>query len=113
MSDCIFCRIAEGELPAKVVFEDHELMAFDDVNPKAPVHVLIIPREHLSTMNEPGPEHQELLGKMMLTAARIAQERGVSEGGYRVLVNCNADGGQEVFHLHMHIIGGRRLGPMA
>jgi histidine triad (HIT) family protein len=118
MSDCIFCKIAEGEIPSTVVFEDDELMAFEDVNPKASVHVLIIPKEHLSTMNDPGPEHEILLGRMMLlaariAAARIAKERGVSEGGYRVLVNCNADGGQEVFHLHMHVIGGRRLGPMA
>ncbi len=113
MSDCIFCKIAAGEIPAKVVFENDELIAFDDVSPRAPVHVLIIPKEHLSTMNDPGPEHEGLLGRMMLTAARIAGERGVSEGGYRVLVNCNADGGQEVFHLHMHVIGGRRLGPMA
>ena len=113
MSDCIFCKIAAGEIPAKVAFENDELIAFDDVSPRAPVHVLIIPKEHLSTMNDPGPEHEALLGRMMLTAARIAGERGVSEGGYRVLVNCNADGGQEVFHLHMHVIGGRRLGPMA
>ncbi len=113
MSDCIFCKIADGEIPATVVFEDDELLAFEDVNPRAPVHVLIIPKEHLSTMNDPGPEHETLLGRMMLLASRIAKERGVSEGGYRVLVNCNADGGQEVFHLHMHVIGGRRLGPMA
>ncbi|UCF30884.1 MAG: histidine triad nucleotide-binding protein [bacterium] len=113
MSDCIFCKIAGGEIPAKVSYRDEEMIAFDDISPKAPVHVLIIPREHLATLNDPGPEQEGLLGRMMTRAALIAKERGVAESGYRVLVNCNPDGGQEVFHLHLHLIGGRKLGPMA
>lgn len=113
MSDCIFCKIAAGEIPATVVHEDDEVLVFEDINPKAPVHLLIIPKQHMDTLNDPGPEHAPLLGKMTLRAAQLAKEKGVAEGGYRVLVNCNPDGGQEVFHLHMHLIGGRRLGPMA
>ena len=112
MSECIFCRIAAGEIPAELVYEDQDLIAFDDISPKAPVHVLIVPREHIPTLNDPGEEHQALLGRMTLTAAAIAKERGVADSGYRMLVNCNPDGGQEVFHLHMHIMGGRRMGPM-
>lgn len=113
MSDCIFCRIAAGEIPATVAYEDDEIMAFEDINPKAPVHLLIIPKQHLDTLNDTGADHAHLLGRMTLRAAELAGERGVAQGGYRVLVNCNPDGGQEVFHLHMHLIGGRRLGPMA
>ena len=113
MSDCIFCKIAAGEIPATVVHDDEEVMAFEDINPKAPVHLLIIPKQHLATLNDPGPEFAHLLGKMTLLAAELAKEKGVAEGGYRVLINCNPDGGQEVFHLHLHMIGGRRLGPMA
>lgn len=113
MSDCIFCKIAAGEIPVELTYQDDEIMAFSDISPKAPVHVLIITRAHIPTLNDPGPEHEGVLGRMMLRAAQIAKDRGVAEGGYRVLVNCNADSGQEVFHLHMHLIGGRKLGPMA
>ena len=113
MSDCIFCKIAAGEIPATVVYQDEEILVFEDINPRAPVHLLLIPRQHMATLNVPGPEHEGLLGRMTLKAAELARERGVDEGGYRVLINCNSDGGQEVFHLHMHMIGGRRLGPMA
>ena len=111
--DCIFCKIAAGEIPATVAYQDDEMMVFEDIDPKAPAHLLLIPKQHLATLNDPGPEHEGLLGRMMLKAAEMAREKGVAEGGYRVLVNCNPDGGQEVFHLHMHMIGGRRLGPMA
>jgi histidine triad (HIT) family protein len=113
MSECIFCKIAAGEIPATVVYQDDEILVFEDISPRAPVHLLLIPKQHLSTLNDPGPEHEHLLGKMALKAAQLAEEKGVSESGYRVLMNCNADGGQEVFHLHMHMIGGRKLGPMA
>ncbi len=113
MSDCIFCKIAAGEIPATVAYEDDEIMAFEDINPKAPVHLLIIPKQHLDTLNDAGADHGQLLGRMTLMAAELAGEKGVAKGGYRVLMNCNPDGGQEVFHLHMHLIGGRRLGPMA
>ena len=111
--DCIFCKIAAGDIPATVVYQDEEILVFEDISPRAPVHLLLIPKQHLATLNDPGPEHGVLLGKMTLKAAELAREKGVSESGYRVLINCNADGRQEVFHLHMHMIGGRRLGPMA
>jgi histidine triad (HIT) family protein len=113
MSDCIFCKIAAGEIPSTVVFQDEDMLVFEDIHPKAPVHLLLIPRQHLATLNDPGLEHADLLGRMTLKAAELAKEKGVAGSGYRVLVNCNEDGGQEVFHLHMHLIGGRRLGPMA
>lgn len=111
--DCIFCKIAAGQIPATVVYEDEEMLVFEDINPKAQVHLLLIPKQHMATLNDPGPEHADLLGRMTLKAAELAKEKGIAEGGYRVLINCNPDGGQEVFHLHMHLIGGRRLGPMA
>jgi histidine triad (HIT) family protein len=113
MSDCIFCKIVAGEIPAETVYQDDEMIAFNDISPKAPVHILVVPRDHIPTLNEPGSEHEGLLGRMMLRAAQIAKEKEVAEDGYRVLVNCNSDGGQVVFHLHMHLIGGRSLGGMA
>lgn len=113
MSDCIFCKIEAGEIPATVVYQDEEMVVFEDINPKAPVHLLLIPREHVATLNDAGPEKAGILGRMTLRAVELAGEKGVAESGYRVLINCNSDGGQEVFHLHMHLIGGRRLGPMA
>lgn len=112
MSDCIFCRIIEGEIPSEKVFEDEELIAFEDIDPRAPVHVLIVPRDHIPTLNDAVPAQDGLLGRMVLAATRIAKEKGVAESGYRLLINCNEDGGQEVFHIHLHIIGGRSLGPM-
>ena len=113
MSDCIFCKIAAGQIPATVVYQDEEMMVFEDIHPKAPVHLLLIPIQHMATLNDPGPEHAQLLGRLTLKAAELAKEKGIAESGYRVLANCNPDGGQEVFHLHVHLIGGRRLGPMA
>jgi len=107
--DCIFCKIASGEIPATKVYEDEEIIAFEDISPKAPVHVLIIPRKHLATLNDAGPDQGALIGRIVLKAAGLARDRGVAEKGYRVLVNCNQDGGQEVFHLHFHLLGGRRL----
>ncbi len=112
MSDCIFCQIVEGKIPSKIVYEDDEMIAFDDIDPRAPVHVLVVPREHISTLNDMDASREGLLGRMVLAATGIAKERGVADSGYRILVNCNSDGGQVVFHLHLHIIGGRHLGPM-
>ena len=112
MLDCIFCKIAGGKIPAKVVHEDDELIVFEDISPKAPVHVLIVPKKHLATLNDAGEKHGVLLGRMTLLAAGIARDRGIAKGGYRVLINCNPDGGQEVFHLHMHMLGGKRLSGM-
>jgi len=109
---CIFCKIVEGELPAKVVYEDDKVMAFHDINPQAPVHVLIIPKEHVPTLNDLEEKHKELLGHIFLVIMKLAKEMGIDESGYRVLVNCNRDGGQEIYHLHFHLLGGKPLGPM-
>ena len=111
-SDCIFCRIAASEIPSEKIYEDERIVAFEDINPISPTHFLVIPKEHIETLDDASPEHQELLGYMMLTAARIARNKGVSEAGYRQVINCRAEGGQIVFHLHLHIIGGRKMGIM-
>lgn len=112
MSDCIFCKIASGEIPSNPVYEDKELLAFEDISPKAPVHILIIPKQHLATLNEAGPDHLSLIGRILLVAADLAKKKEIAKKGYRVLTNCNPDGGQEVFHLHFHLLGGRRMGDM-
>src|SRR5512138_1130574 len=101
MSDCIFCKIARGEIPAAKVYEDDELLGFADIQPQAPVHCLFIPREHIPTLNDANPSHAALLGRMMMAAAAVAKEKGVAEQGYRVLMNVNRDGGQVVFHVHL------------
>lgn len=107
--ECIFCKIAAGEIPAKIIYQDEKIMAFDDLFPKAPQHKLIIPRKHLATLNDMEMEDKDLLGHMMFVAKQLAHEVGIAESGYRVLVNCNGDGGQEIFHLHLHLLGGRSL----
>lgn len=109
---CVFCKIVNGEIPAKVVYEDDTVMAFYDINPQAPVHILIIPKEHIPTLNDLEQKHKELVGHIFLVAKKIAQDMGFAEKGYRVLVNCNSDGGQEVYHLHFHLFAGKPLGPM-
>lgn len=109
--DCIFCRIARGEIPAEKLLETEDLVAFNDINPTAPVHVLIVPREHIPTLNDAADKHG-LLGKMLCAAHEIAKKSGVSEEGYRTVINTNRLAGQEVFHLHMHVIGGRPLKSM-
>jgi histidine triad (HIT) family protein len=109
---CVFCKIVNGELPAKVVYEDDLVMAFHDINPQAPVHILVIPKEHIPTLNDLEERHKELIGHIFLVIKKIAQELGIAESGYRVIVNCNRDGGQEVYHLHYHLLGGKPLGPM-
>lgn len=106
---CIFCRIAAGEVPAQVVHGDEQAVAFRDINPQAPVHVLVIPREHIPSLAEVGEEHAGLLGHLLLLASRVAREEGLS-GGYRLVVNSGRDGGQTVDHLHLHLLGGRGLG---
>lgn len=110
MSDCLFCKLAAGEIPASIVYDDARLVAFKDITPQAPTHILVIPRRHISTLNDLGPEDDGLVGEMTRRAAAIAKEQGLAERGYRVLFNCNADAGQTVFHIHMHLLGGRRLG---
>ena len=110
MPDCLFCRVAAGEIPASIVYEDTRLVAFNDINPQAPTHILVIPRQHIASLNDLGPDNDALVGEMTRRAAAIAKEQGLAERGYRVLFNCNADAGQTVFHIHMHLVGGRRLG---
>ena len=106
---CIFCRIASGQIPSQRLYEDDLVVAFEDIHPVAPVHFLVIPREHIPTLDAAGPEHEALLGRMMWVASKLAREKGVAEGGYRQVINCNEAAGQVVFHLHLHIIGGRPL----
>jgi len=106
---CLFCRIVSGDIPAKTVFEDDDVVAFEDINPQAPMHVLVVPRQHVATLNELGDEHDRLVGAMVRRAAAIASERGYAARGYRTVFNCNADAGQTVFHLHLHVLGGRSL----
>ena len=109
MSETIFSKIIRGELPADIVYEDDEIMAFRDINPQAPVHVLIIPKVEIATVNDIEPGQAELLGKLFLAAQKIAADEGIADDGFRLVVNCNRHGCQEVFHLHMHLIGGRQL----
>jgi histidine triad (HIT) family protein len=107
---CIFCRIARREIPATIVAEDDTALAFRDLNPQAPVHVLVIPRRHVASLDAAGAEDAELLGRLSLLAARVARESGVADTGYRTVVNSGADAGQTVFHVHLHLLGGRALG---
>ncbi len=106
---CLFCKIVAGEIPASKVYEDDRIVAFNDIIPQAPMHVLVVPREHVSTVNELDPAHDALVGEMVRRAAAIAAERGYAERGYRTVFNCNADAGQTVFHLHLHVLGGRKF----
>jgi diadenosine tetraphosphate (Ap4A) HIT family hydrolase len=108
LSDCIFCRIVAGEIPSKKVFEDERLVAFEDVSPKAPTHVLIVPRRHIASLSDASPEDEALLGALASRAAAIARDRGLSD--FRLVVNNGAGAGQSVFHLHFHLLGGRGMG---
>ena len=107
MNDCIFCKIIAGEIPSARLYEDADCVAFDDLSPQAPTHVLIVPREHLASLAEARGGHEKMLGHLLLTAAEIARSKGFSGDGYRVVINTNRDGGQTVFHLHVHLLGGR------
>lgn len=106
---CLFCQIADGTIPASKVYEDDEVVAFNDIHPQAPMHVLVVPRAHVATANEIGPEHDALVGRMLRRGAAIARERGFDERGYRLVMNCNAEAGQSVFHIHLHVLGGRSM----
>jgi histidine triad (HIT) family protein len=109
MSNCLFCKIADKEIDSDIVYEDERVIAFNDINPQAPHHILIIPRRHIATINDIDPEDGNLLGNLFLAARNIAQQLGVSENGYRVVMNCYRDAGQTVFHLHLHFLAGRPL----
>ena len=107
--DCLFCKIANKAIPAKIVFEDTRIVAFEDVNPQAPVHILIIPREHIEKVSDLTENNAEAVGRLLLAAKKIANQKGVQESGYRIVMNCNKDAGQAVFHLHLHLLGGRKF----
>jgi histidine triad (HIT) family protein len=110
VSDCLFCKIVEGTIPAKKVYEDADVIAFDDIQPQAPVHVLVIPKKHVPTLNDLGPGDDAVTGKLMRVAAQIARERGIADRGWRATVNVNKDAHQLVFHVHLHLMGGRSFG---
>jgi histidine triad (HIT) family protein len=109
MTTCLFCKIIAGEIPASKVYEDDRVVAFNDINPQAPMHVLVVPRAHIATLNDLNPEHDALVGEMTRRGAALAAERGYAASGYRTVFNCNADAGQAVFHIHLHVLAGRRL----
>ncbi|MCW8883181.1 MAG: histidine triad nucleotide-binding protein [Sedimenticola sp.] len=109
MDECLFCKMIAGDIPADVVYQDDDVLAFRDINPQAPVHVLIIPKRHISTLNDLASDDAALIGKLSLAAAKIAVQEGIAESGYRTLINTNREGGQVVFHIHMHLMGGRRM----
>ncbi len=107
--NCLFCKIAQGEIPATIVFEDTEIMAFRDINPQAPTHLLLIPKQHIATIDDTDTKDERLLGHMVLTAKKLAQQESLSNNGYRLVFNVNSHGGQEVYHIHLHILGGRQM----
>ena len=107
MTDCLFCKMVSGEIKPDFVYENDRILAFRDINPQAPVHVLIIPKEHIATMNE--LSDPILAGELLIATRQIADKEGLAAGGYRIVVNCNRDGGQDVYHLHLHLVGGRQL----
>lgn len=107
--DCLFCKIVNRELPADVVYEDDELLAINDISPQAPTHILIIPKTHIATVNDLTEEQTDIPGSMVLRGRTLAAEKGFAESGYRLILNCNAEGGQTVYHLHLHLLGGRQL----
>ena len=106
-TDCLFCKIVAGEIPSSKVFEDDECFAFNDITPQAPTHILIVPRKHIDSTDKAGEADRNLLGHLLLTSAVIARDKGFAEDGYRIVINTNADGGQTVFHLHVHLLAGR------
>jgi histidine triad (HIT) family protein len=109
MEDCIFCKIINKEIPASIVLEDDKMIAFNDINPQAPIHILLIPKEHFATLNDIPEEKKNILSHLLLKARQIAQEKGIAEKGYRIVLNTERDSGQEVFHIHLHLLGGRRM----
>lgn len=111
--DCIFCQIVEKKIPAEIVYEDEEILAFRDINPVAPVHILLIPKKHIADISEINADDVDLIGRLHLVAGQIAQDLGIMEDGFRLVTNCKEHGGQVVYHLHFHLIGGRKLGAFA
>ena len=109
MNDCLFCKMISGEIPCDIVYENESVFAFRDIDPKAPTHILLIPRKHIRSINELGESERNLAGELLLTAKKIAKDEGIDKSGFRTIFNTNSDGGQTVFHIHMHILGGRRM----
>lgn len=107
--DCLFCKIVSREIPADIVYEDDEVLAFKDIDPQAPTHMLVIPKRHIATLNDIEERDLSLVGRLPQTAAKLAKEQGFADEGYRVVMNCNENGGQTVYHIHMHLMGGRRF----
>ena len=110
MSGCLFCKIVQKAIPAKIVYEDDRIVAFDDINPQAPVHTLIIPKKHVSAVQDCHDQDRDLLAQLLITCTNIAKQKGLIESGYRIVTNTGKDAGQTVFHLHLHVLGGRPLG---
>jgi len=108
-ADCLFCKIINGQIPAKVIHQDELSLGFLDIAPQAPTHALFVPKRHIATLNEATVEDRELLGHLMFVASKYARDAGIAEAGFRTVVNCNRDGGQTVFHIHLHLLGGRHL----
>ncbi len=111
MEDCIFCKIIKGEIPSEKVYEDDEILAFKDIQPTAPIHILIIPKKHITNLMEIAPEDSALMGKIVEAMQKVAKQLGVDEKGFRIISNCGPDSGQEVMHLHFHLLAGRKMGP--
>ena len=109
MTECLFCRIINREIQATIVYEDGQIVAFNDINPQASTHVLVVPRRHIASLNELTPDDDQIVGEVVRRAAVIAKQRGISTGGYRTVFNTNADAGQTVFHIHLHLLGGRQM----
>ncbi len=109
MSNCLFCKMVAGEIKPAIVHEDEDILAFRDINPQAPTHILVIPKRHIATINDLQPADAELVGRLFLVAQKLAHDEGIAESGYRTVFNCNRDAGQEVFHIHLHLLGGRRM----
>jgi histidine triad (HIT) family protein len=109
MSDCLFCRIVKREIPASIVYEDDEVLAFNDINPQAPTHVLLVPKRHIASLNDLQAEDDSIVGELVRRAAALAKERGLSERGFRTVFNTNREAGQTVFHIHLHLLGGRTM----
>ena len=107
--DCLFCSICNGDIAADIVYQDEQVLAFRDISPQAPTHILVIPKRHITTINEMTPEDSGLIGHMVYTAQQLAAREGIAEDGYRLTLNCNEGGGQSVFHIHLHLMGGRRM----
>ena len=109
MNECLFCKMVSGDIPCEKVYENELILSFRDIDPKAPTHILIIPKKHIETLNEINENDQDLLGELLLMAKKIAKDEGIDASGYRTVFNCNADSGQTVFHIHMHLLGGRLM----